>query len=143
MIEENWQRMKARGCTCREFYAGELKVEEDCAFHAWPCHFRSPDKWCMTEIDSGAVIHTCRSPKPPAMPNRLDTVRAFIRNQAGLTDGAKPRPGPGRVELNHAEAMQVADWLDELAAVRRKQNEEIEWRGYKPEPAPEDRPPSI
>lgn len=54
----------------------------------------------------------------PPQPTPLDRVRVFIRNQAGLTDGPKPKPGPGRVELNHAEAMQVADWLDELAAFR-------------------------
>ena len=78
------------------------------------------------------------STKPPGLPNRLDTVRAFIRNQAGLTDRNPPQPGPGRVELNHAEAMQVADWLDELAAYRERSAQEIEWRGYKREPAPED-----
>lgn len=54
--------------------------------------------------------------------NNLDTLRAFIRNQAGLTDTKPPQPGPGRVELNHAEAMQVADWLDELATWRSKQD---------------------
>jgi hypothetical protein len=54
----------------------------------------------------------------PALPNRLDTVRKYIRNQAGLTDKNPPKAGPGRCELNHAEAMQVADWLDELAVFR-------------------------
>lgn len=78
-------------------------------------------------------------PTPRQLPNRLDTVRAFIRNQAGLTDTKPPRPGPGRAELNHAEAMQVADWLDELAVCRERQAQEREWRGYKREPAPEDR----
>lgn len=76
---------------------------------------------------------------PRALPNRLDTVRAFIRNQAGLTDTKPPQPGPGRAELNHAEAMQVADWLDELAGFRERQAQETEWRGYRREPAPEDR----
>lgn len=66
--------------------------------------------------------------EPRQLPNRLDTLRAFIRNQAGLTDTKPPMPGPGRVELNHAEAMQVADWLDELASVRERQGDEREWR---------------
>lgn len=68
--------------------------------------------------------------EPRNMPNRLDVLRAFIRNQAGLTDTKPPQPGPGRVELNHAEAMQVADWVDELARVREHQAQEREWRGY-------------
>lgn len=76
---------------------------------------------------------------PRALPNRLDTVRAFIRNQAGLTDTKPPQPGPGRAELNHAEAMQVADWLDELARFRERQSQENEWRGYRRWLAPEDR----
>lgn len=69
------------------------------------------------------------SKTPRALPNRLDTVRAFIRNQAGLTDKHPPKPGPGKVELNHAEAMQVADWLDELAAYRGQWLKELQARG--------------
>lgn len=46
---------------------------------------------------------------------RLQALAGFIRGQANLTDGHPNKPGPGNVHLNNAEALEVADALDELA----------------------------
>jgi DNA-binding NtrC family response regulator len=47
---------------------------------------------------------------------RLATLSRFIRNQANLTDAHPHTLGPGTVKLNHAEALEVADAIDELIA---------------------------
>lgn len=52
--------------------------------------------------------------------DRLRTLSAFIRSQAGLTDGRVPRPGPGEVKLNHEAALLCADALDEVIELRKK-----------------------
>jgi hypothetical protein len=45
---------------------------------------------------------------------RLRVLREFIRGQANLTDERPHVPGPGEVKLNHAEALEVVELLDEL-----------------------------
>jgi hypothetical protein len=45
---------------------------------------------------------------------RLMVLAAFIRSQANLTDKHPHTPGPGEVKLNHDEAIEVADCLDQL-----------------------------
>lgn len=50
---------------------------------------------------------------------RLTVLVAFIRNQANLTDSKKPVPGPGCVQLNNAEAMEVVEAIESLLPVAR------------------------
>ena len=52
--------------------------------------------------------------------DRLRTLAAFIRNQAGLTDERTPKAGPGEVKLNHEAALLCADALDEVIELRKK-----------------------
>lgn len=52
--------------------------------------------------------------------DRMRTLAAFIRNQAGLTDGKIPKPGPGEVRLNHEAALLCADALEEVVKLRAK-----------------------
>lgn len=52
--------------------------------------------------------------------DRMRVLAAFIRNQAGLTDGKIPKPGPGEVRLNHEAALLCADALEEVVKLRAK-----------------------